>query len=269
MQSLVRYFGIFILLLGIFASPSCSSDQLEQKGFSVPSTRGKIATSPEKGINKDSLDFATRPGNMLLTGNQPYRITPVYMVNYNERTERYFIGSNYFHSNYGGIGHSDSNNWNNNFLPGLEAMHGYNMVGASLFYAADQSQTALFESPVLIKTLYYPTTSKDTLFGKAVKRDYYMASVYNEDTNGDGFINLNDLRRFYWFNRSGELQEALINEQYSVLKSEYDPYADRMMVFAQLDENENGQRDHGEQEHIFWIDLKNPGKRGVIYKPES
>lgn len=255
-------------ILALFLFYSCGGDQLEQKGFSVPSTRGKIATSPEKGINKDSLDFATRPGNLLLTGNPDYRLTPVYMVNYNERTERYFIGSNHFHSNYGGIGKEGDNNCNYNYMPGLEAVYGYNMVGASLFYAPDNGQKQLFDTPVLIKTLYYPTTSKDTLFGTPVSRNYYMVSLYNEDTNKDGFINLNDLRRFFWFNLTGKKQGLLIPENYSVLKSEYDPYSDRMAVYAQLDENENGQRDHGEQEHIFWIDLKDPGNRGVIYQPE-
>ncbi len=264
MKNIQLFWSVMVMAtLGV----ACGDNELEQKGFSVPSTDGKIATSPKKGINKDSLDFATRPGNLLLTGFSEYRITPVYMVNYNPRTESYFIGSNNTHSSYSNWG--EDNNWNYNFMPGFEAVYGYNMVGASLFYAPENRAIEFFKEPVLIKTLYFPTTSKDTLMGTPVLRDFYMISVYNEDTNKDGFINLNDLRRLFWFNVSGEKQEALVPENYSVLKSEYDPYLDRMIITAQFDTNNNGQRDQSEPEHIFWVDLKNPHSTGVLYQPNS
>jgi hypothetical protein len=86
--------------------------------------------------------------------------------------------------------------------------------------------------------------------------------VYNEDTNKDGFINLSDLRRIYLFSLKGELQKALVPENYSVYKSEYDAKNDLLFVFAQLDANDNGSRDESEPTHVFWIDLKNPTKTG-------
>jgi hypothetical protein len=106
-------------------------------------------------------------------------------------------------------------------------------------------------SQFLIKTLYYPTFSKDTLNNKPVVRNYFIVSVYNDDTNKDNFINLKDLRRLYLFDINGEKQKALIPENYSVFKSEYDSDNDLMFVFAQLDNNNNGRQDEGEPIHIF------------------
>lgn len=105
----------------------------------------------------------------------------------------------------------------------------------------------------------------DTLNFKPVNREYFIVSVYNEDTNKDGFINLKDLRRLYLFNINGERQTALVPENYSVFKSEYDPGNDFMYVFAQLDSNNNGQQDEGEPTHIFWIDLNDPAQTGRAY----
>jgi len=58
---------------------------------------------------------------------------------------------------------------------------------------------------------------------------------------------------------------ALIPENYSVIKSEYDPDNDFMYVFAKLDANNNGQQEEDEPIHIYWIDLKNPSKTGRQY----
>jgi len=53
-------------------------------------------------------------------------------------------------------------------------------------------------------------------------------------------FNIKDLRRLYLFNINGERKKALIPEEYSVFKSEYDSDNDFMFVFAQLDSNSNG-----------------------------
>jgi hypothetical protein len=36
-------------------------------------------------------------------------------------------------------------------------------------------------------------------------------------------------------------------------------------VFAKLDENKNGRVEEGEADHIFWVDLKDPGRTGRQY----
>ena len=93
-----------------------------------------------------------------------------------------------------------------------------------------------------------------------------MVSVYDEDTNNDGFINVKDLRRFYYFDIEGKNKKLLVPKNYSVTNSEYDPENDFMYVFAQIDENRNGSRDDGELISVFWIDLKSPHKNGILYK---
>jgi hypothetical protein len=49
----------------------------------------------------------------------------------------------------------------------------------------------------------------------------------------------------------------------------YDPANDRMYLFASEDKNKNGQFDYEDPNTIFWIDLKDPGNRGVQYRGEK
>jgi hypothetical protein len=241
---------------------SCSQEKLEEKGFQV----SPISENDQvNDLNIDSLRIETRPSNVLLTGVQNVRLTTIYKVNLNKKDNTTFIGSNSFHYRYEEQERYNSNNWNNNFMPGLEAVYGYNLVNISLYNIIENKQKNFFEKPVLIRTLYYPAFSNDTLNNEPVKREYFIVSVYNDDTNKDGFVNIKDLRRLYLFGISGEMQKALIPENYSVIKSEYDPENDLMFVFAQLDIDKNGRQDEGEPIHIFWIDLKDPNKTGRQY----
>lgn len=253
--------GFLIVALMI----SCSRNKLEPKGFSVSQGTETEEEVKIDGIAKDSLKLDTRPRSVLLTGIKQYRLTTIYKVNINKKNETTFIGSNYFHRNYTELGYSNGNQWHYNFMPGLEAVYGYNMVNVSHFDIKSQKQKYFFKSPVLIKTLYYPSFTSDTLYYKPVQRNYFMISVYDEDTNEDGFINVHDLRHFYYFDLNASDKTALIPKNYSVLSSEYDSANDFMYVFAKLDENKNGKGDDNEEIHIFWIDLKNPKNNGRQY----
>ncbi len=262
----MRTIHILIISIALIAISSCSRKKNYDKGFSVsPETE----TNDEKeidGISRDSIELKTRPNSVLLTGYPNYRLTTIYKLNYDKKRDYYYTGNNSFYSNFSDLGHSDGNQWNNNFMPGLQAVYGFNLVNLSLKTVNTQTQKLLFEKPVLIKTLYVPTFTNDTLFNKPVKRNYYMVSAYDEDTNKDGFINLKDLRRFYVFDLDGGKKENLVPKDYSVISSEYDCANDFMYVFAQLDENKNGQKDETEKVHIFWIDLKNPRNNGLQYE---
>jgi len=260
---------ILINLIVIAFLISCSGNKLAKKGFSVNNETETDDNTKIDGISQDTIKLETRPSSVLLTGNTLYRLTTVYKINYNKKKNTTFIGTNYFHSNYTTIGRTNGNQWNNNFMPGLEAVYGYNMVNISLYDIETKKQKNFFKEPVLIKTLYYPSFSSDTLNYRPVKRNYYMVSVYDEDTNNDGFINVKDLRRFYYFDINAENKKLLIPKKYSVFSSEYDPANDFMYVFAQLDKNENGKRDEGEDIHVFWIDLKNPKNTGKMYWKEK
>jgi hypothetical protein len=258
---------VIITLIFLSIISSCSNGKLEEKGFQVSSSTESADNNQQEGITQDSLKIETQPSNVLLTGISTVRLTTIYKVNLNKKDNSTFIGSNSFH--YRNEEEEEEvikgNNWNNNLMPGFEAVYGYNFVNVSHYNILENKQKNFFEKPVLIKTLYYPTLSKDTLNEKPVSRDYFIVSAYNEDTNKDGFVNLKDLRRIFLFNINGEKQKALIPEHYSVVKSEYDSANDLMFVFAQLDTNKNGQSDIGEPTHIFWIDLKSPNNTGRQY----
>ena len=218
----MKIYTILIIGITLIVFSSCSKKKHYEKGFSVSPESETIEEKEINGISQDTISILTRPSSVLLTGHTDYRLTTIYKLNYDKKDDYYYTGSNRFYRNYSDLGHSDDNNWNYNFMPGLQAVYGYNLVNASLRHVKTQKQELLFEKPVLIKTLYIPSFSKDTLFGKPVKRDYYMISAYDEDTNEDGFINANDLRRFYVFNIDGRDKECLIPKDYSVVSSEYD-----------------------------------------------
>jgi hypothetical protein len=253
---------VFILILAVFFS--CSDDGLEEKGFPVHSSDSEHAEPAAQGIHSDTLVLKTQPSGVLLTGHSAHRITTLYRVNYTKDSIP-FIGSNYTHYNYSDPEPLKGNNWNSHLIPGLSAVYGYNMVNVSHHDHSAQAQNNFFTTPVLIKTLYYPSFDSDTLNFTPVLRNYYLVSAYDEDTNRDGFINLKDLRRFYFFDLNGTGRQPLLPINYSVIGSDYDSANDFLHVFAQLDENKNGRRDPDEAIHIFWVDLKNPLSAGRLY----
>ncbi|MEN0048713.1 MAG: hypothetical protein AAF806_16750 [Bacteroidota bacterium] len=258
---------IWMSVIG-FILQSCSDGGVDKKGFQVNEISENEAGEKVVRLPIDSLTLETKPRNVLLTRNKNHRLVPVYKVNYDKKTGKPFTGSNAYHPNYWSYGESEGNNWNNNFMPGFEAVYGYNFVNISHYNTSDKRQKLFFEKPVLIKTLYYPAFSKDTLDYEAIERDFYMVSVYNEDTNGDGFINIKDLRRIYYFDINGDEKQPIVPENYSVLSSEYDPGNDYMYIFARKDENENGEMEYEESTNIFWVDLKEPSKNGIHYGAE-
>ncbi|MCB9261773.1 MAG: hypothetical protein H6607_05300 [Flavobacteriales bacterium] len=257
---------LITIFFGLLIS-SCSDNKIDKKGFQVNEITENEDGQKVVGLQIDSLKLETRPRNVLLTFNSEHRLTPIYKVNYDKRTNEPFTGSNEFHSSWVDE-YEIGNNWNNNLMPGFEAIYGYNFVNISHYNHRTKTENKLFDKPVLIKTLYYPTFSKDTLNFQPVKRDFYMVSAYDEDTNEDGFINVKDLRRFYFFDINGQNKKALIPKIYSVMSSEYDSANDLMYVFARLDKNQNGQMESNEPLDIFWIDLKNPENVGQQYKTE-
>lgn len=258
---------IFIIAVFGLCISSCSEHKIDKKGFQVNEITENKNGKKVVGLQIDSLQLETRPRNVLLTYNKEHRLTPIYKVNYDKRSNRPYTGSNNFHTTWTDS-YQKGNNWNHNYMPGFEAIYGYNFVNVSHYNNTNQSENKLFKKPVLIKTLYYPAFSKDTLNYKPVHRNFYMVSVYDEDTNKDGFINVKDLRRFYLFNIDGKLQKNLVPINYSVMNSEYDPANDFMYVFAKQDINKNGQMEAEEPIDIFWIDLKNPTHTGKQYSSE-
>lgn len=260
----------YLLLLLPLVFACTKRDNVEKKGFEVyTNSSGNNEGDDEKKTGfTDTLKFATKPTNVLLTGVPNVRLVTVYKVNTTKGNRgTTFTGSNGFHYLYEGEENKDKlNNWNGNLVPGLQAVYGFNLVNAQLYNLTDDKRKLLFEKPVLIKTIYYPSFTKDTLNGQPVLRNYILVSAYNEDSNKDNFINLTDLRHLYLFDINGNLQKQLIPNNYSVYKSEYDKQNDMMYVFAYLDENNSGTIESTvEPTHIFWINLKDPTLTGKVY----
>ncbi len=250
---------LILLILTAFLY-SCSEEKPE-KGFQISSYSEDGKTENENGFNNDSLVIKTTPGSVVLTGISNIRLTTVYKIN-QRKDKTTFAGSNSFHYSYNDQEDDPHNNWNSHIIPGLEALYGYNLVNISHYDISSNEQKTFFKKPVLVRTLYFPSFSSDTLNGRPVKRDFFIISAYSEDTNKDGFINTKDLRRIYLFDKNGTLQKALIPENYSVFKSEYDSANDFMYIYARLDINKDGSSNKEEPIHIFWTDLKNPSLTG-------
>ena len=119
--------AILILTL-VTLMTSCSKGKLEEKGFQVNSMSESNETEQDDGLHKDSIKFETRPSNVLLTGIPNVRLATIYKVNFNKKSKTTFIGSNSFHNNYRYEDSETGNNWNNNLMPGIRAVYGYNMV---------------------------------------------------------------------------------------------------------------------------------------------
>jgi len=265
---------LIYVFVGCLFFLSCSNKKEYTKGFQTNEIEETKDGKKIVGLPIDSLNFKTRPYNVLKTKQSDHKLSPIYKVNYkvneykfrdNKDTVFSYTGSNNFHTTWDSDV-TDSNNWNGNYMPGLAALYGYNLVNISHFNTKTKIQNEFFKKPVLIKTLYYPAFSKDTLNFKPITRNYHMVSAYNEDTNKDGYISTKDLRRFYLFDINGYLNKALVPENYSVIRSSYDEQSDYMYVFAKLDENNNGEIEDEEAIHIFWINLKEPEKNGIQYK---
>lgn len=265
----MTYRNILPILISVtfFALFSCNDKKhfKHEKGFAVNQTLNNDSIITTDTTMPDSLSMVSRPSGIVLTGNPRFRLTTVYKLNYSKRSKSYFIGSNSRYRNYSEMGYSSGNQWNYNYMPGISAVYGYNMINVSIYDTTTHSSSTFFEEPVLIKTLYYPAFSNDTLYHKPIKRNYYLVSAYDEDTNKDGFINKKDLRRMYYFNEKALDKTRLIPDNYSVQSSQYDPANDYMYIFAQLDENNDGNRSPKEPIHVFWIDLKKPKYNGRQY----
>lgn len=259
-----RSTAIHLVVFSLLVS-ACADAGLEEKGFQVGSSGDPDGSTQASGLNRDSLGFDTRPSNVLLTGVQHVRLATIYKVNHRKDDSSLFIGSNNFHYGYAEESAGPGNVWNGHLMPGFEAVYGYNLVNISHFDVTTSQQKLLYERPVLIKTLYYPSFSSDTLHHVPVMRKHFFVTLFNEDTNKDGYIDPKDLRRMHLFDVNGFRQKDPVPDHYSVFGSEYDPGNDRITVFATLDADRNGKRDDAEPVHIFWIDLKDPSLSGRQY----
>lgn len=260
MRTIKIALSLFILLHFF----GCSNHELEkQKGISLAQTEESENINDLEN-NQKFNDLKTKPGKVLLTGNLNHRLISVFKVNYSPKNKEYFTGSNAFHRHYYYNDEYHHEGYRN-FMPGLCATYGYNMLNVSHYNLQNDSQNTFFTKPVLIKTLYYPSASQDSINNKPVNRNYYLVTAYNQDTNNDSIINHNDLRRLFHFDVNGNNKTQLIPSNYSVIGSEYDDANDHMIIRARIDTDNNGQINLNEATHVFWVDLKKPKMAKRVY----
>ena len=141
------------LIVSIVIILGCTRNRVEKKGFQVNEISENEEGEKVVGLPIDSLELETRPRSVLLTKNPEHRLVPIFKINYDKKGRR-FSGSNSYHVNWSEL--PEGSDWNNNFMPGFEALYGYNLINISHYDNSTEKQNEFFKSPVLIKTLYYP-----------------------------------------------------------------------------------------------------------------
>jgi len=207
--------------------------------------------------NVTMKQVASFPNKVILTGLNDHRLVSVYKSTASR--------GNVTDYKYDYDSDESGDETSQHFMPGIDILFGYNLLNIAHYDFKSEKGNFLFNHPVLVKTVYYPSLEQDSLDKLPVNRDFYLVSVYDEDTNKDTLINKKDLRRFYHFDAGGRVRTAIVPSNYSVLRSQYDPKNDVMYVFARLDENKNGTQEKSEPVHVFWFSLKAPGEAKLLY----
>ncbi len=198
--------------------------------------------------------IASAPNTVVLTGLPDHRLVTVYK----QKPEQQTPGRIYKYSSYNESYYNEGKFEDEHFMPGIDIIYGYNLLNLAHYDLKAEKLNFLFSHPVLVKTLYFPCYEQDSLDGKPINRNFFLVSVYDEDTNRDTLLNRKDLRRFYHFDSTGTVKTKLVPDNYSAVRSEYDPMNDVMYIFARHDENKNGVIEKTEPMHVFWVRLKEP-----------
>lgn len=249
-----------ILLIVIF---SCSNEK--------PQADEEIRVEPEVVTEVDTVNavsgglpfskLATYPHKVILTGLRDQRLITIYRKVPDAKKnliEEYSSRSSYDYD-------YDNPDNQQHFMPGIDVQFGYNLVNVAHYNFQTEKVKLLFDQPVLIRSIYYPAFVQDSVDKKPINRNYFLISVYNQDTNGDTLINKKDLRRFIYVNANASEQIPLIPADYNVERSQFDPMQDAMYIYARHDANKNGKSEPKEPLHVFWFSLARPEPAKRMY----
>lgn len=254
--------ALLLMAFGLFFS--CSSNEKK-------ATDEQIIANIESATNDDSLansiegnatmkQVHTYPNQVILTGLANHRLVSIYKSKVIKKD-----GQLINISKYRSLDDYGESEYLEHYMPGIDILYGYNLLNIAHYDLANEKGNYLFNHPVLIKTVYYPSFIQDSINKIPVNRDYYLVSVYDQDTNHDSLITKKDLRRLYHFDASTLSKKKLIADEYAVVRSQYDIKNDVMYIFAALDENKNGMIETKEPTHIFWFSLKSPDVAKRLY----
>lgn len=250
-----------ILFIGYLSIRPSEKDKLSEEQIIISSTE-ETSQSTDTLLNSVTgnvtmKQISTFPNKVILTGMNEHRLVSIYK-------SKPFDEEKGISKSWRGYNESDDES-NIRFMPGIDILAGFNLLNIAHYDLTTEKGNFLFNHPVLIKTLYYPSFDQDSLDNKPINRNFYLVSVYDEDTNKDTLINKKDLRRFYHFDAKSSIKTQIIPPNYSVIRSQYDSKNDLMYIFASLDENKNGTQEKIEPIHIFWFSLKQPGRAKLLY----
>jgi hypothetical protein len=243
---------------------SCNKGSNQGEEQIAISSSSNSLTTPDSSLNSVSgnvtmKQISTFPNKVIMTGLADHRLVSIY------KSTAITSSENTSSRSYSYDIDEEGDESSEHFMPGIDILFGYNLLNIAHYDLKSEKGNYLFNHPVLIKTLYYPSFNQDSLNKEPINRDYYLLSAYDEDTNNDSLINKKDLRRFYHFDAGCNIRKQLIPADYSVLRSQYDSKNDYMYIFARLDENKNGTQDKSEPVHVFWFSLKTPETAKLLY----
>lgn len=261
---MLRIASLISLLAVLFIGCTSKNDSAKDEQIKVKKktdqTSGDSALNNSIKGNLGLHEILSTPNNVVLTGLPQHRLVTIYGVSMHKNDKSEFYS---FKRGYGDD--TEGRSSVDHYMPGVDLIYGYNLVNVAHYDLVKEKMNLLFDHPVLIKSLYYPSYEQDSLFKKPINRNFYLVSVYDADTNADTLIDRTDLRRLYLFNADGDKRIQVIPANYSVRRSQYDPMNDVVYVFATQDANANGKIEKEEPLHIFWFSLKQPAEAKRMY----
>ncbi len=244
-----------IIIITVLFIVSCSKKEKKTEQLSIAEIQqGDFYGIPTDKDSSTQIQFAGASGDVILTGLDRFRLIPVFKVN--PKSDRDV--QTYDETTYSKYGDRNDEDYYKYFMPGVDVIYGYNMINIAHYDIEKDTLSYFFESPVLIKNLYFPGLKKDSLNYQPISRDYFMVSVYDEDTNLDSLINKKDLRKIYHIDKFNSKKTLLIPQGYSAIRSSYDYKNDIMYIYARYDANQNGIPERNEPVVIFWLRLNEP-----------
>ena len=264
-------FLLSTLALAFLLAQGCSTRKREAKEEQIR-IESPAETKPDSNLvnsiqgNMAFGQIPTIPNEVLLTGLDEHRLVTVYKDR-RAAAKKNHSGDDDDYASYGkrSYDYDYGSDREEHYMPGLDLLYGYNLLNIAHYDLKTEKLNLLFEQPVLVKSLYYPSFIQDSLYEKPITRNYYLVSVYDADTNQDTLINRLDLRRLYYFDAAAVQKIQLLPADYSAVRSQYDPKNDVMYIFARQDANHDGTTKPKEPLHIFWVSLKTPQVAKRLY----
>lgn len=229
-----------------------------------------ISEDASKDTSINSIDgtlslnnILSKPNNVILTGLPAHRLVTIYRKDHFNSSDDVTNSSSRYYTEYDENGNETE--IAEYYVPGIQILYGYNLLNIAHYDISTRKLSYFFSKPALVKTVYYPSFTQDSINKIPVIRNYYLVSVYDEDTNKDKLINRRDLRNFYYYDLDCSKKIRLLPPHYSALRSQYDSQNDILYLFAKNDSNHNGSIEKDEPLKIFWLDLKSPLQAFPLY----